>query len=324
MKLLFVNNVSSLLGGTMGCTLSMTKALPDCDITVHSFSGQFSEEARQEFGENVTLRTGLNLNELRGQEFDVVVYQNTSVTRIPNAPLGFSVYYHHSEHKSAMDAAKRADLQLCVSSYLQKRLGLQRANVLHQPVHLPKRPLEPRSKTFTIGRICTPKPAKWDLRSVLEPVLALDEVLRSKIRFEFVGCPPSVRQELEKIPNVEFFEASHAARSRLHHWDALLYLSPVTESFGRVVREAQRCGCCPIVSKRGGFIEQVVQTSVGSLIDHNNNPNDAVVSVVRSLLGTPRKVIHDNCVAAGDEFGSPKVWREKFLTRVSERMACRA
>src|SRR5690606_4007394 len=147
-------------------------------ITVHSFSGSFSDEAKREFGDSVELRTGLNLNDLRGREYDLVIYQNISDSRIPNADFGYSVYYHHSEHKSAKDAAQRADLQLCVSSYLAKKLDLKRSSILHQPVHLPAKPLEPRSsKTFTIGRICTPKPAKWKKKNVLEPVLAIDQVL---------------------------------------------------------------------------------------------------------------------------------------------------
>ena len=324
MRILHVTNVASVTGGTLNCALSMVKSFPECQCTVFSFSGKFSPEDQSLFPKGTVLRNGLNLNEMRGQHFDLVIYHNTPATRMPNADLAnYSVYYFHSAYSGPRTAAERCDLQLCVSQHLANQLGMDATTVLHQPVHLPAYTKGPEDQKFCIGRICTPTPTKWHIPDVIPPVAALLDALGDKVRFEFVGATAGAREALEALGgDTTFIPASHEARSRMHHWQAMLYLSQVTESFGRTVREAQRCGCWPIVSKRGGFIEQIKDTGAGTLIDMNSRPHEQVVRAVKNLMDVPRQVIRDTCRKVGDENGSLKVWRDKFLDRLAKEMTC--
>ncbi len=80
------------------------------------------------------------------------------------------------------------------------------------------------------------------------------------VSWEFVGCPSSMQRDLTHAcqGRTRFYNAGWERRSLLGRWDAILYHQPeLPESFGRVVAEAMRVGCVPIVDRQGGFIEQL-------------------------------------------------------------------
>ena len=311
MKILWVNNVSSILGGTMQCTLCMIQALPDCEHSVFSFS-RWPKDPDHPVGLRAGLLHGSSLAGLHGK-YDLVVYQNISETRLPNKSLGFSVYIHHSSRADSLRVGKRCDMQLCVSYYLANLLGLPGSTVLHQPVFGPsgscRKPAE-----FTVGRICTPTPKKWREADVLP---AIESLLKTEpdVRVHLVGAPDSIGNLLCEEPRVKLSKPSLQAQGYMQKWHCLLNLSSVPETFGRTCREAQRRGCVPVVMAGSGYDEQVYG-GAGLAV---NSAGEAV-SVVRRLMHGQEEysATSQRCVEVGDQEGSLTVWRQRFLKRLEE------
>lgn len=324
MKILHVNNSSSCLGGTLQCTYSVVRAFPDMEHCVHSFGGPFGDLAQELFGPKVPLKQGLNaLDTAREFEPDLVIWNNTSISRMPTTQHfgAMWAYVVHSKHGSAREAAMRCHVRLCVSRYLAEAGGYPKEWVLHQPVTIPPDPpaewsgesLRTGGSVVRVGRICTPTERKWDLPESLPYYDKLIEAFPGRLRFEFVAplakhfdIKTSVRGRIDDTT----YEPSIKARSLLKCWDVLFYVSELTETFGRTVREAQRSGCVPIVSMRGGFVEQV-EGGAGFLV---RNPDDAVQSFGKLLEDFPSKSAY--CKDVGDRKGSLAVWREQFLDRI--------
>lgn len=320
MKLLFVNNVSSVIGGTLACTLSMCQAFPDCEITVFSW-GRFGETEYRVFPKNVNLVSGPNLREFIGDtEYDVIVYQNTGYERMPhtfnNKPL--TVYYQHSDHRSAKQARELCNITLCVSKYLADQAGLDESTVLYQPVTVPPQIDDPeydewaKSFPYVIGRICSPNPNKWKKEDVVD---VFNHVTHhtSNGGWHFIGCPDWVKEELEKNhyrDHCYFSDCSFEARGYLHKWDYLLYKSSLPETYGRVVKEAQRCRCVPIVSDLGGFKEQIEQHRTGYLC---GDLDDFLFAAMDEAV-----IDLDDMKEEADLTGSCKTFRQEFLKRLND------
>lgn len=322
MKFLWVNNVGSVIGGTMACTLSMVRSLPDAEHTVFTF-GRFGDTEYKAFPQGVKLVSGSNLRDFIGsQKFDVIVFQNTAIEAMPNTYVNrpLLVYYQHSNHRSGKQARERCDITFCVSKYLADLAGLSCDDVLYQPVTIPPRvkdeSYDERTKRypFVIGRICTPNPNKWRKEDVIDlyhQIMEHREMFDDKVGFHFVGASDPVKEELFKYPNCLFSPPSFEARGYLHEWDCYLYKSQLKETYGRVVKEAQRCGCVPIVSNQGGFREQIDSGVTGYLCD---TEREFVSAVEYTFKGEIKPA---ELGKYGDSTGGLKVFRDEFLRRLA-------
>ena len=262
MRVLQLCNVGRITGGTAACAWSVTRALPDCEHTI-LFRSRVCDETRQAFeGHDLGECKRLTVQELRRRKADVVILHNT-----PPSAVGWkcaselagilSMQYVHSAGGSRAEAG----VVVGCSHFLQSQLQRHDMGVLYQGVPVPEKShlrREARSGMFVIGRICTPIPAKWPQELPQFYKRLADRF--PECYWEFVGCPESLRVELDKacVGRCDFYPAGFEQRTRYHHWDAMLYHNPnITESFGRTVAEAMRCGAVPVVDCRGGFCEQI-------------------------------------------------------------------
>lgn len=322
MKVLHVNNASSPFGGTLQCTHSVVCCLPDMEHCIHSFGGPFGDVAETLFNGKVPLRRGNSVvDTMREFEPDLVIWNNTSIERMPSTQHygAMWVYVAHSGHGGVMQAAKRCHVRLCVSHYLASIIGCPSDWVLHQPVTVPPKMEEfagesvrTGGKVIRVGRICTPNKRKWELDELVPYYDAIAEV-NPDCRFEFVApldMHVDIKSRIHGRVDDTCYLPSLKAKGLLHEWDVLLYTSSLAESFGRVVREAQRCGCVPIASNLGGFIEQI-QGDAGFLVESA----DEVIKALAAYANA-----HDDirkvCKERGDAAGGLQQWRTEFLERL--------
>lgn len=311
MNILSIVNVADPCGGTLRCALDMVAALPDCEHVVQALQNSAHDWFFDEVG-----KVGAYPHFQRGvydgpEVFDLVICHNTAAEFIPPC-RGPVIYYAHSATATARNLPDTVDARLCVSHWLANRLGWDSADVLYQPVALPASEGHQRGEGMTIGRICTPVDKKWQPADWLPHFTAVANAF-PEARISLVGVPERLYDTLPFRGRAMRYTASPEARSLLHEWDILLYTSSVDESFGRVVREAQRCGCYPIVSNRGGFVEQISGDGTGALI---TTPEEAV-SAVRDWIGR-RRECEEACKQHGDATGSLQVWRDGFLNLLSK------
>jgi glycosyltransferase involved in cell wall biosynthesis len=313
MKLLQVNNLASICGGTTQCSLSITKSLQDFDHAVHFFSGRNGAAIQGAF-EGVERSFGSNLSHetLAKIAPDVVIFHNTGEVRMPTFLPGdpVTVYYQHSAALACRSPRRRCDIALGVSKHLCHQSGLGSEWMLYQPIHMDgKREIRDR---LTIGRLCTPVPNKWNAERCGKLYRLLSR-RHPEVKWEFVGCPDHVREviiDAVKGFDCEFFPASPAARGKLYEWDAMLYDSEIEESYGRTVCEAQMAGCIPIVTRRGGFIEQINHGADGFLC----RDDAEFVWAVKQLYDTDTLSEVSECATlAGNSRGSLPLWRKSFL-----------
>ena len=135
--------------------------------------------------------------------------------------------------------------------------------------------------------------------------------------WEFVGCPSSWHGRLNDAcaGNAAFFGASWTHRSRLWHWDAMLYHnSRLSESFGRTAAEAMRAGCIPVVDDRGGFREQIVDGH-GYLC---RDRDDFVRAVEQLHSAAVRRRMSAGCEAYADDAFSLSRFGGELLGRFRE------
>lgn len=318
---LWVNNVAAITGGTLGATLSMTKAFPDCEHTVLSRSGEWTEEAQQLFGGNVSLVLNERPIDLMvDKAFDVVVYQNSPLDFIPSShpqnPM--TVYVLHSNRYDHAQCAARCRRAVVVSRWLRQKTNSQ-SPVLYQPVTIPANlgmiSHEPFPNELQILRICTPNPRKWRLQDFEESLLAVDSIDRP-MHFHFVGCPEETASRLMGKLNhpITFYEASWKARSLISECDILLYDTSLEESFGRTVREAQRCGTVPVVSRLGGFIEQITDGVDGFLC---SKPSEFKTAIDNLIHPPTYSAVSSAALRKGEE-GSLMNFRERFLKLLNQ------
>jgi len=319
MRLLQVNNVASLLGGTGQCALSIRHALPDFEHRVQFFGfGDVEPGIQSEFGSVVSINVGNRVRQEDLEWADLVIFHNTAMVNMPSRiPENCaSVYYLHSNHKSAHSAASQCDIALCVSRFLQ-RDSKATFPVLHQPIKLPPK-INPRTfdGPMKIARFCTPSPEKWKIEQVCELYSEAFSQFGSTCEFHFVGPSPRHSAMIEEIADdlkasVVSCDASTAMRSKLREWDVLLYSSDVVETYGRTVCEAQMCGCVPIVDNKGGFVEQIKHGYDGFLC---NSIPEFMTAIDDTFYDRDRGFeMSQKAELSGAQRGSLSVWREKFL-----------
>ena len=257
-----VCNVGSIVGGTAACAWTVTGSLPDCDHTV-AFLARLSDETRRAFAHCRLLEwSRVEADAVAEAGAEIVLLHNTHPRHVAGRLPVPTVQYRHSAARAA-----RADVTVYCSRWLAERCGGDPKSVLHQGVPKPPKPdtaLPGGRRGFrrhpVIGRICTPTARKWP--SEIVGFYARLATGFPDVEWEFVGCPVGLQSALEGAcgGRAVFLKAGWSARSRLRHWDALLYHNPhVAESFGRTVAEAMRAGCIPIVDDCGGFREQIAE-----------------------------------------------------------------
>jgi hypothetical protein len=321
LKFLFVNNVACLVGGTAQCTLSMVKSFPDCEHHILALAGEFSAEDKQLFGSNCTLVTGPRVARyLSENHFDVICYQNSRIDDIPHQPPQgtLCVYIAHSPAAPVRLVPERVQKFCVVSEFLKQKLKCDWP-VIHQPVQKPTPYAsvgtdwcrhQRKSGKLVIGKLCTPNNQKWKLADFIESLLAIDSDNRYQKAFHFVGAPQiaidAITSHVESP--MHFSPPSPHARGYLCEWDVLLTATSIEETFGRTVREAQRAGCVPVVSRIGGFVEQITDGTTGMLCEDTRH---FVTSCDHVRLW--RDKFRSDCMYAGDRDGSLATFRTNFL-----------
>jgi len=312
-RLLQVCNVGNILGGTAACAWTIARCFPDLSHTV-AFLSPPTAETRSVFAEIAVEHWERVTPELVSRSgADLVILHNTSAARISGRWKTPTVCYVHSRI-----TPPESDLTLYCSRWLAENCDADERRVLLQPVPVPPRD-DDSSDTRAlrerpvIGRICTPTSRKWPRElAAFYRFLAAEH---PEVDWEFVGCPASLQSELREAcgGRALFLPASWPARGRLWHWDAMLYHHPtLTESFGRTVAEALRAGCVPIVDRRGGFVEQLVE-ECGYLCDSQEEFSAAVGSLQNRAR---RWRLSRGCRAEGDWRFSLQRFRAEFLERL--------
>jgi len=326
-RILWVNNLANICGGTLQATHSMVHALPGCEHIVLALAGRFDADCTAAFPQGTLLLSNQTVRELTDtHKPELLVYQNTRPADMTDdSGTALSVYYQHSEHAGAAEARRRCARSFAVSKYLATAEGMPHDDVLYQPVTIPRKHEKCRPRDsgarVTLGRICTPKASKWNPRHVIEPIREAARYGSTRLRFVFVGAPPDietwVRKELERTDaEVEFHPASYEARGLLHEWHFLLYSTDIQESFGRTVKEAQRCGCYPIVSSVGGFKEQILQPEHGFLFEEVDEIPEAMASALERSNNGDWEPVAEPLMQWGETQGSLSNWRRDFLSRL--------
>ena len=299
------------MGGTLNCAISITKALPDVHHGIH-FVGSRSEASRDvlmsEHKIEVTegaLRTSIL------EPYDLVIFHNTAEANFPaRIPENvFPVYYQHSKVGGSIGLRRRCERSFCVSKFLASQIGMDESTVLYQPVPRVKEDRDD-SGPVTVIRYCTPNTNKWPegMEKLYEQILS--GIDRDKFYFLFVGCPDPIRKRLQAVsPKFGFMAASPLAVNLLGTADVLLYDGP-EETYGRTVCEAQRAGCYPIMSSRGGFIEQIQDNKTGNLCSSAGD----FVQALNRFYKWKSESIRETLRLAGDSRGSYSAFRKRFLS----------
>ncbi|MCH7988078.1 MAG: glycosyltransferase family 4 protein [Planctomycetes bacterium] len=315
MKILQICNVGQIVGGTAACAWTLSRSLPNCQHHV-VFLSSISEETGPAFsGCRVEQWNEVTASAVKSVNPDVVILHNISCRRVEKRLPAVTIEYLHSKISPAL-----ADLTLFCSDWLAQLYGADSHNVCWQAVPRPKR-LNGAGETRSlrtdpvIGRICTPQHRKWP-----DGTVAFYAGLANRfpnVQWEFVGCPRKLQRSLRDACDGKagFFSASWSVRSRLWHWDAMLYHHPtLTESFGRTVAESMRAGCVPIVDDRGGFREQV-QEGCGFLCKKEIEFSDAVEQL---MSPAHRWRISRACRVHADEHFSLARFGKEIIRRIRE------
>lgn len=323
MKLLQVANVATVLGGTGACTWTITRALPEFQHAVFFNSGSANDSLRDIFSRGmpspVELFSGpsqLRPDLIEQIKPDIILFHNTSEARMPGhiPDYALPLYYQHSAARACVGARNRCHYFWSVSRWLCEHANIHNDRLLYQPVPRPAR-INKTSDRPVIGRIATPgNREKWNADSMVNLYRAL-HYEHPGVLWEFVGCPNDLREKLLYACDgaARFVDASWEARSWIPSWTALLYDSTLPESYGRTVCEAQRAGCIPIVSRLGGFVEQINNSVDGFLCSTQEDFIEAV-----RLVQKPEVLpdLRERAIESGDRRGSLQGWREQFLAWV--------
>lgn len=258
--LLQLCNVGRIVGGTAACAWTVTRALPELEHRVVCFSPPDRETIEAFAPVPVTSATAISSRDVAELRADAVLLHNTPAARIVGQlPVPTLQYLH-----SAIRDPAGADMTVCCSRWLARRLGMPETSVLWQavPKSAPLRRLRTaanrRKDLLVVGRICTPQKRKWP--GGIVPFYARLAERCPHVEWEFVGCPLELQAALAKACRGQavFHPAGWQQRALLATWDVLLYSNPsLPESFGRTTAEAMRVGCIPVVDRLGGFIEQI-------------------------------------------------------------------
>jgi hypothetical protein len=257
-RLLQICNVGRIVGGTAACAWTVTRALPDFEHHVLFLSPPDRETVEAFAPVAVSHSPMITPVDIAAIDPDFILLHNTSSRRILESLPAPTILYLHS----AISEPAQANVVVCCSQWLARRLALPVDHVLWQAV--PKSaPLgSPRvaadREQMAVGRLCTPQARKWP-RSIV-PFYAQLAARCPNVNWEFVGCLWELQPALTAAcqGRCRFHPAGWQQRGLLTKWDVLLYSNPaLPESFGRTVAESMRSGCIPVVDRLGGFIEQI-------------------------------------------------------------------
>lgn len=318
MRLLQIAKRPEIVGGTVGCAWSICQALPEWShVLFCCWDGTVPQRTLDAFaGHRLLTGRAVTADVLREAAPDVILLHNTddremAAELIPQGRPAF--FYWHGSYDGTMTASARLMAAsagvFCVSEYLARQLALE-GTVWYQPVPSPPAAGEPRAGTpLVVGRLCNPRRENW--HEGLTDFYRRLALRCPGIRWEFVGCPAGLRDELaEACGGAVFHEAGLTARQLLGSWHAMLYHTRVTHAYGRTICEAQRAGCVPVVDRRGGFIEQIDPGETGFLCDTVED-----FAAALDELGDP-ETLRSVAAAArerGNQRGSLRLWRQRFL-----------
>jgi len=318
-RLLQYTNVATAIGGTGACALSIKKSLPDWEHVVMFRSGKASEETENLFGCPLEASSRMLPRHIEEYQPDVILFHNTPPDAIPNYIRDGIVtcYYQHSAVTSARTARKRCDLIWGVSQHLNNQAGLEFLFYQPCPTPLPIVDFKRDDDLIHVIRFCTPSVNKW--RNVVSLYDFLTE-RHKDVFWHFVGCPKEIQDQLAKAcgGQSEFINPSWSSRRLLRHCDVMLYESSLHESYGRVVCEAQRSGCVPIVSKHSGFVEQIEHGTTGFLCEDFDQFDHALRMIKDKPL---RSEIAEHAKRSGDSRGMLSTWRRKFINWIKAAVA---
>lgn len=317
-------NIASPVGGTGRCAIDCVNALPNWDhanlfINGNASSSRSMRAAMGWTGTQIWIGRNRVAEVVREWEPDLVLYHNTGREEMPNE-LHRNIptaYYYHSAH-----SRRPATFEMVVSRALADRMQWGHGHVLYQPVACPENVIEyeqpvkiTRADEFTIGRLCTPNRSKWPEGIIpFYRRLATDHPM---VHWEFVGAPPGLHSELRHACSgrVKFREARPDARSWLHRWHVVLY-DGKWESYGRVACEAQQAGCVPVVSRGGGFAEQIEHGKTGYLCQTVHEFSTALEAL--RGFGLHWSTVSRAAKQAGSERGSLEAWGRAFAEIVGQ------
>ena len=313
--LLQICNVGNIMGGTAACAWSVTQSLLEYEHTI-LFRSSMTDQTRTAFqGHTLAQIDSLNQTSLAEWNPDYVVLHNIHARDLSCRLSVPTIQYLHSQIKPAA-----ANLTICCSKWLANKMSLQPEQVCTQGVPQARQHADcaslPRGlrDQLVIGRICTPHAKKWP--ASLLPFYERLAKQHPIVHWEFVGCPASMRSHLSQACShqVRFHEAAWQQRSLFWHWDSLLYHHPrLEESFGRTVAESLRCGCIPIVDRKGGFQEQLPD-DVGFLCGMEQDFSQAIESLWEPAV---RWKLSRRAFAWGNEQFSHARFREKLLRHMA-------
>ena len=278
MKLVQVTNCWGL-GGTTMCALAVVRALPEWRHEILAYAPP---------RDDVPLPRGVTITHSPTYpitpDADVLLLHNISADRLPGLPVVPTVQFHHSEGTHAP-----AHVHVYASDWLR---GGRDGITVYQSVD----PIEPsRDHLFRVGRLTNPDPAKWG--PDVDRVFA-----RIDVRAKLDACGGRVADD-----RVVHHRASPTAPAELlSRWHVLLYHSPVTETFGRVVVEAMAAGCVPLVDPRGGPAETVLHGVTG----FHCGSADAFVKCVRLLYND--RELWERMSAAAASHASARFSHQRF------------
>lgn len=311
-RLLQVNNVASVLGGTGQCAASIYHALPDFDHHVFFFGGGPTPEIGATFARaQLHFRTSLTPMVIESIAPDVIIFHNTGEPRMPKGiPADIlTIYYQHSASMAATVPRNQCHIAWGNSKYLCKLTNIHPDWCVYQPVHMPDVERKPIEGKIRIGRICTPASHKWP-----EDTVARYQMFAKRfpeVEWHFVGCPAYLQEGLAKATNGIFHAPSTSARKLYYEWDAMLYQSECVETYGRIVAEAQLAGCMPIVSNHSGLAEQISHAADGFLCANDDEFVWAIkMCCDRSRLDELRPVM----IRSGNRRSNLDLWRRNFLS----------
>lgn len=318
MRLLQITKRPEIVGGTVGCIWSICQALPDWSHAVFSrWQGEIPQRTRAALaGHTLYASPTISAEALRRIAPSVILLHNVSDEDLPAEllPEGVPVFYYcHGSYDGLLESSKglrEASCKVfCVSKFLAREVGLE-GTAWYQPVPSPPR-IHPAAEDwpFVVGRLCNPRSENW-----FPGLVGFYRELAERcpgIRWEFVGCPDELRQDLEEAcVEAVFLPAGLEARAHLRRWHAMLYHTPITHAYGRTVCEAQQAGCVPVADRRGGFIEQIDHSQTGFLCE---SLDDFVVALGELRDPARRRACARAASEAGKLRGSLELWRERFL-----------
>ncbi|MBI1346186.1 hypothetical protein GC163_07835 [bacterium] len=313
-RLLQIANVGQICGGTAACAWTVTQALPGFDHHVAFLSSIHADTRRVFVDATLHAWTTVTLNLVRSVCPDVVLLHNISPQKLNQRLPIPTVQYVHSAGRKA-----EADVTVYCSHWLAQQFEADSDDVLWQGVPLVNvARTSATDRPLIIGRICTPQLCKWPME-----LIAFYETLSPvapEVWWEFVGCPSELQAGLKQAcgGRARFFPAGWEQRQFLGCWDALLYHHPtLPESFGRVVAEAMRAGCIPIVDHMGGFREQLREGG-GFLCRDLSDFQQAMIQLRDPSL---RKTLSQQTLQIGESRWSLDRFAKALLTRLDAAVA---